>query len=114
MHISRIHASLLQPLVHRAYSKASIRTLETIEALNNEMHSLEVAASRCTPGDPRHKDEIAQLYGTVDRLLTRRIDAVATSELHSGQEDAKVQRKELVRRGNKLLDQLEDLKGQIA
>jgi myosin heavy subunit len=103
-----------QPLVHRAYSKASIRTLETIEALNNEMHSLEVAASRCTPGDPRHKDEIAQLYGTVDRLLTRRIDAVATSELHSGQEDAKVQRKELVRRGNKLLDQLEDLKGQIA
>eukprot|EP00667_Euglena_gracilis_P019272 EG_transcript_20635 len=99
--------------VGRTMSETSIQTLRTLEELAREMEDLERRTAEITHEDPAAVDVIGQLFGTVQKLLEHRIDAVSTVELTSGQQDARDGRKELVRRANGLLDRLVQLRTQV-
>ena len=52
---------------------------------------------------------MAQLHGHLGKLLTTKIDAVTTSDLNSGKDQAKHRRKDLAQRALRLYDELEAL-----
>eukprot|EP00668_Euglena_longa_P040878 GGOE01053806.1.p1 GENE.GGOE01053806.1~~GGOE01053806.1.p1 ORF type:complete len:217 (+),score=44.33 GGOE01053806.1:82-732(+) len=98
----------------RTMSETSIQTLQTLEELAKEMEDLERQTADIVHEDPTSPDVIGQLFGTVQKLLEHRIDAVSTMELTSGQQDARDGRKGLVKRANGLLDRLVQLRKQLA
>jgi len=63
-----------------------------------------------TPGqfDAGLRNELAQLHGNANKLLATRIDAILTSELISGRDDARAIRKQLIKDVEKLIDKVED------
>ena len=60
--------------------------------------------------DPKLRNQLAQLHGNANRLLATRIDAILTSELISGRDDARSKRKTLIKQVEKLIEAVE---GQI-
>ena len=54
------------------------------------------------------RNELAQLHGNANKLLATRIDAILTSELISGRDDARAIRKQLIKDVEKLIDKVED------
>ena len=53
------------------------------------------------------RGELAQLHGSANKLLATRIDAILTSELISGRDDARAKRKALIKQVEKLIEKCE-------
>jgi hypothetical protein len=87
-------------------SKPSIKALDTLDQLAKHVERLEAQIAAIVPGDPKFKDQIGGLFGTVEKLLEQKIDAVSTTDLQSGKQTARLERKDLVKRTNALLDKL--------
>eukprot|EP01010_Urceolus_cornutus_P003724 NODE_539_length_1568_cov_186.141540_g406_i0.p1 GENE.NODE_539_length_1568_cov_186.141540_g406_i0~~NODE_539_length_1568_cov_186.141540_g406_i0.p1 ORF type:complete len:297 (-),score=71.60 NODE_539_length_1568_cov_186.141540_g406_i0:677-1513(-) len=94
--------------IRRGFSMCSNQVLGTLETLGAELNELEAEVAALEPSD---RDDIGKLFGTIEKLLLTRIDAVATSDLSTGQQQARTERKMLVVRAQKLLDRLSELRG---
>ena len=87
------------------YSVASTKTVETLTSLQQQVEQIHAACAEAEgimtnpppaglPAGMRNR--LAQLHGDANRLLAVKIDAVLTSELHSGKADARAMRKQLI------------------
>jgi hypothetical protein len=56
---------------------------------------------------PGLRNELSQLHGHVNSLLATRLDAIITGELHSGRDQARARRKELIRDAEALIERIE-------
>eukprot|EP00669_Euglena_mutabilis_P002359 TRINITY_DN12983_c0_g1_i1.p2 TRINITY_DN12983_c0_g1~~TRINITY_DN12983_c0_g1_i1.p2 ORF type:complete len:197 (+),score=49.48 TRINITY_DN12983_c0_g1_i1:40-591(+) len=97
----------------RRFSDVSLQTMQTLEQLAKELGVLEARAAEIVHDDPAAMDNVAMLFGTVQKLLEHRIDAVSTVDLQTGKQEARDGRKDLVNRANELLDQLAAMKARI-
>lgn len=53
------------------------------------------------------RNELAQLHGNANKLLATRLDAIITSDLTSGKEEARAERKRLIRATEMLIERVE-------
>ena len=104
--------------LQRQYSVRSQVTVDTLEQLELEvleMQTLQAEAENTlssTPGDqldPALRNSLAQLHGNANKLLATRIDAILTSELVSGRDDARAKRKALIKVVEELIEKVEGL-----
>jgi len=95
---------------------ASGVTLETLEQIEQEVLEMQLACEKAeqtlqtTPGeqlDPHMRNALAQLHGSANKLLATRIDAILTSELVSGRDDARAKRKALIKQVEMLIETVE-------
>ena len=103
--------------LERQYSVRStevVGTLAQIElevsAMETQLSEADVILAACKPGeepDPQLRNDLAQLHGNANKLLATRIDAILTSELISGRDDARAKRKALIKVVEKLIDNAE-------
>lgn len=105
-----------QPQAARALSTVSRAALVGLQQSSEQLTALEQRAeeiafqldcSTITPGQAR--TELAQLETKANRLETEGLDAVRTSELQSGQAQAKSQKKDQLARLEALFNRLEGL-----
>jgi hypothetical protein len=103
-----------------ARSSAALTRLGELSARLGEAEREFVALVHEAAGGPpatrlvQIKNELAQLVGALDKLQMGGIDAVATHELESGQDEARTERKELNARSARLAERLVRLHGSIA
>ena len=97
-------------------SQATVETLDKIEAdamgmvLRADVYAMELehAPSGATL-DPSMRNQLAQLHGNANKLLTTRLDAILTGDLVSGRDDARARRKALIKQVEALIERLEGL-----
>ena len=53
------------------------------------------------------KGELAQMFGSVDKMLATQVGAICTADLNSGKAEARASRKALTLRAQALLDKIE-------
>jgi len=100
----------------RELSIASRKTVDTLEAIDLEVFDMQRVCDEAektleqTPADeldPKLRGQLAQLHGNANKLLATRIDAILTSELVSGRDDARAKRKALIKQVEKLIETVE-------
>ena len=103
----------------REMSMASRATHDTLEQIELEVLDMQRTCDAAeetlekTAADqlePQLRNDLAQLHGNANKLLATRIDAILTSELISGRDDARAKRKALIKQVEKLIEAVE---GQI-
>jgi len=101
----------------RQYSIRSSATVHTLEDIEQEVNVMSKRVEevegilQTTPPDQFEaglRGELAQLHGNANKLLATRIDAILTSELISGRDDARAIRKQLIKDVEKLIDKVEE------
>jgi len=105
------------PSLSRAHSSASLAVLETLDGINDQLASFQAACDAAdstlehttVPAalDLGLQSQLAALHGDANMLLAEKIDAVLTSELTSGKEHARMQRKSLTKQAERLIERLE-------
>lgn len=53
------------------------------------------------------RNDLSQLHGHANSLLATRLDAILTGELHSGRDQARARRKDLIRAAEALIERIE-------
>jgi len=96
----------------RAMSASSIQAIKEMGNIAKELDHFETRTSEIVVTDPAATSTIAQLFGATQKLLETRIDAVDASGLHSGRQDVRNGRREMVNRANELMDRLVVLRRQ--
>lgn len=89
----------------KQYSIASANTLSKLDKVSTEHFALASAIADIEKStDPNNaesvlegKHRLAQLAGDIDKLQFNQLDAIETTALHSGKEEARAQRKDLTR-----------------
>jgi|EP00908_Phaeocystis_cordata_P013079 hypothetical protein len=102
----------------RKLSVMSQKTVETLESLEEQLSSMKLHCDEAehdldNPGDEGFRlglrSDLAALHGNANRLLATRLDAILTSELNSGRDEARAKRKALIGQSEALIDRCEAL-----
>jgi len=102
--------------MERSYSVRSQETVDTLQQIELELNSMKLQADdaegvlKDPPSDglpPQLRNTLAQLHGDANKLLATRIDAILTSDLSIGKDDARAKRKQLIGVTEGLIDRLE-------
>jgi hypothetical protein len=118
--MSAVPAAAARARALSARSSAALTRLGELSARLGEAERAFVALVHEAAGGPpaarlmQIKNELAHLVGALDKLQMGGIDAVATHELESGQDEARAERKELNARSARLAERLVRLHGSIA
>ena len=78
----------------------------TLSSGKTAVDSAEAAGSGAPLG---LRNTMSQLHGNANKLLATRIDAILTSELVSGRDDARAKRKALIKVVEELIEKVEGL-----
>ncbi len=110
------------PSIQRAYSARSEDAFGRLELANVQLTSHEVRFKELVltaeKGPSKDKlidikNELALMVGKVDKLQMKDIDTIIVGELDSGQQDARVARKELNKRASDLSERIKKLHAAI-
>lgn len=89
-------------LKRQPHSEQSLKALELIEGaeeeyeqLSAQFENLESLAQEEGANLPTLKDELAKLYGNLDRFQQQKVDTISTAELKSGKDQVRNRRKML-------------------
>uniref|UniRef100_A0A7S2FNN7 Uncharacterized protein n=1 Tax=Haptolina brevifila TaxID=156173 RepID=A0A7S2FNN7_9EUKA len=102
----------------RQYSTASWNTVSTLQQFELQVTEMEervkdyakILANPPPEGlDPAMRNQMAQLHGDFNRILDTKIDAILTSDLNSGKEDARAKRKALSAKCGTIIEEIEGL-----
>ncbi len=103
-------------MLQRQYSLASKQTVDTLQTIELQIVDLERQTSEhhdlIESGaelPPELRNKLAQLHGDANRILAVKVDAILTSDLNSGRDDARATRKALIKRLEALIERLEAL-----
>jgi hypothetical protein len=107
--------------IDRQYSVQSSQAINTLNSLDNAFATMAQRVADLDKSiDPRNlesiitaKNNLAQIIGDLEKLQCNKLDAVETTELHSGQVEAKAHRKALNREIDSLLEQTQALYKQL-
>jgi hypothetical protein len=84
---------------------AIAQKLQQLKAVSDRAGSVLADARADIPTGLR--SELSQLHGHANSLLATRLDAILTGELHSGRDQARARRKELIRAAEALIEKIE-------
>mmetsp|Transcript_19375 Transcript_19375/g.43301 ORF Transcript_19375/g.43301 Transcript_19375/m.43301 type:complete len:180 (-) Transcript_19375:451-990(-) len=102
--------------LQRMLSMRSQETVNTLDEIEQQLLAMKVKSDEADTmfsspppeGLPSSmRNTLAQLHGDANRLLATRIDAILTSELNSGKDDARAKRKQLIGVTESLIDRVE-------
>lgn len=107
--------------ISKKYSVRSADAIDTLNTLDGAFASMAQRVSNLEKAiDPNNlesiiaaKNDLAQIIGDLEKLQCNKLDAVETSDLHSGQQEAKAHRKALNKEVNNLLEQTQALYKQL-
>mmetsp|Transcript_46411 Transcript_46411/g.121825 ORF Transcript_46411/g.121825 Transcript_46411/m.121825 type:complete len:185 (+) Transcript_46411:19-573(+) len=107
-----------KPELVSSLSVRSLNTVNTLTTLEREMQDMRdlsksaaghIDAVRAgTAGLPASlRGDLCNLHGSANKMLATRIDAIMTTELVSGKDEARAKRKQLVQQAEQLIEMVE-------
>uniref|UniRef100_A0A7S4BWA8 BAG domain-containing protein n=1 Tax=Chrysotila carterae TaxID=13221 RepID=A0A7S4BWA8_CHRCT len=108
------HAQGRPPAVERKLSKASAQTTTELYEIASELAEMELLSKEAqrtlnTSSElpPTLRNDLAQLHGNANKLIATRLDAIITGDLHSGRDEARSMRKQLIQQTEALIERVE-------
>ena len=105
--------------IHRQFSKSSVQAMNDIgkasqllRDVEDDYDTLRKRADRAVEELIEVKNRLAVMSGEIEKVQAKYIDSIITTELKSGKEEAKIARKKLNSRADKLSEHVASLHGE--
>lgn len=104
-----------KPRRDKRLSEASAKATTELDRIAEQLHGMQIKSddAELLLCDDRAelpltlRNELCQLHGNANKLIATRLDAILTGDLHSGRDDARAMRKQLIFQAEALIERVE-------